>query len=96
MDSDYRRFTVSFPNDIFDAVEEYRHQHRFSTITGAIVDLCRVALKYVEGNSISKGKNELTADENVLVEAFGTLDPTRKALVAKLVNDYAALAQSEK
>ena len=62
------RFSITLDEPLFDRLERYRYEHRFSTRSKAAVHLIEVALNEISNNT------ELSGDELRILEGYKAAD----------------------
>lgn len=66
--TDKPRFSITLDEPLFDRLERYRYEHRFSTRSKAAVHLIEVALNAIPENST------LTANEQTVLDGYRVAD----------------------
>ena len=59
MATDKPRYTVSVDKEMFQAIEDFRFEHRYQTRSEATVELIRLGLEMVQKEKISGGGTAL-------------------------------------
>lgn len=62
------RFSITLDEPLFDRLERYRYENRFSTRSKAAVHLIDVALNEISNNAT------LTADEQLILDGYKSAD----------------------
>lgn len=62
------RFSITLDESLFDRLERYRYEHKFSTRSKAAVHLIDIALNEMSENAA------LTADEQLVIDGYRAAD----------------------
>lgn len=96
MQNDFKRLSISFPSKLYEGIEDFRHERRFSSITKSVEELCRIALTFVEGKEHVNFSSDLSKDDRKLVDSFNLLNQQGRKIALRTVADLAKISDYQK
>ena len=82
------RLSVTLEPELMEQIEAYRHQHKISSQSKAILRLVRIGINSLanEGKPIPESEDGLESQERELIDSVRELDPAQRAALLRILD----------
>lgn len=82
------RLSVTIEPELMEQIEAYRHQHKISSQSKAILRLVRIGINSLanEEKPIPESKDGLDSQEQELIDSVRELDPAQRAALLRILD----------